>query len=550
MPVPVQTTENSSSSAGKRHDAVRGPFVWNCAAVFLALLFALSGLRGAAGGAPIDYDAPRHALNGAMLRDLVAEGAILHPVDFARTYYSHFPALTIPYHPPLFPAVEAVFYQFFGVSYLTARLTVAFTVALTFLLLYILGRRLTGSEFTALAAAAFFFLLPLTRLMTGEVMLEMPSLALVIVSLLLLHKALDTGPPFRGLIGFGIAAAATVWTKQTAMFVIGVPVVALFAKYRLLPLKHWRVWVGLAISSAASVLMIALMKVAGASSNTTWDYEPLPRMALHHADFYFRIVWDNFTAAGTLLLIAGLLWYGYQRLRAGHWLPTDLAVAAIAMNVALVLVLPPADGRYLLPAFPMAILLAMWSVSDWASRFHIPAIALRAATAAVFGVIFAATSLAAPPTLTGIPEAAQMVASREPDRVLVCADHNGPIVFEFRVHQPSRKTFVLRGHGLPAATFEPAAFGKFLHDYGIEYVLMEDTIKPEPYDGLKADAVDGLQFERAFRVDGDRNSTGVIRVYRFLHPSASPAKRFRALSAIGTSEREVILDRTDQKNEH
>ena len=39
------------------------------------------------------------------------------------------------------------------------------------------------------------------------------------------------------------------------------------------------------------------------------------------------------------------------------------------MNVALVLVLPPADGRYLLPAFPMAILLAMWSVSDWASRF-------------------------------------------------------------------------------------------------------------------------------------------------------------------------------------
>src|SRR5579871_4730124 len=102
----------------------------------LALLFASIALFGYNTTDLVDADASRHAMNGALIYDMIRTGHIFHPVQYAIYYYGHFPAITLPYHPPLFPAIEAVFYAIFGVSVFTGRLAVAVAVGMCCILLY------------------------------------------------------------------------------------------------------------------------------------------------------------------------------------------------------------------------------------------------------------------------------------------------------------------------------------------------------------------------------------------------------------------------------
>src|SRR5215471_16124288 len=112
-----------------RNGAVRRKILWQgflrLAPLLLAIFFGILSLRGVAGSSIADYDPPRHALNGAFVLDLFRHGKVLHPVQFGYWYYSRLPALSLPYHPPVFPAIEALAFAVFGVSPVVARLTVA-----------------------------------------------------------------------------------------------------------------------------------------------------------------------------------------------------------------------------------------------------------------------------------------------------------------------------------------------------------------------------------------------------------------------------------------
>eukprot|EP01034_Spumella_vulgaris_P042091 gene42091-52177_t len=70
-------------------------------------------------------DAPRHALNGVFVKDLIAAAPWSDPSRYAYDYYAQYPALTILFYPPLFYAISAPFYALFGVSEGTALLVVA-----------------------------------------------------------------------------------------------------------------------------------------------------------------------------------------------------------------------------------------------------------------------------------------------------------------------------------------------------------------------------------------------------------------------------------------
>src|SRR5256885_714708 len=70
---------------------------------FIALGFGAWSLRTVGPYNIAETDAARHAMNGAFLHDLIASGKFSDVMGFARNYYAHLPALSIPYHPPLFP---------------------------------------------------------------------------------------------------------------------------------------------------------------------------------------------------------------------------------------------------------------------------------------------------------------------------------------------------------------------------------------------------------------------------------------------------------------
>src|SRR5579862_9835579 len=89
-----------------------------------ALFFSLWPLRAVHNTGITDTDAARHAMNGAFIYDLVRTGHLLRPIEYAKNYYGRLPALSMPFHPPVFPAIEAVFYAVFGVNLVAAQLAV------------------------------------------------------------------------------------------------------------------------------------------------------------------------------------------------------------------------------------------------------------------------------------------------------------------------------------------------------------------------------------------------------------------------------------------
>ena len=143
----------------------------------MALVVLVASMRGVDRVRFTHVDATHHALNGAFVYDLVRTGNFTHPIAYAKQFYARFPGITIPYHPPLFPFVEALFYAVFGVTYFAARLSVAVAAAVCAFLLFRLVKSTHQNDWFAFAATVVFMALPVSLREASEVMLEFPALA-------------------------------------------------------------------------------------------------------------------------------------------------------------------------------------------------------------------------------------------------------------------------------------------------------------------------------------------------------------------------------------
>ena len=91
--------------------------VWLIAGLLVLAVVALLFAGAPHGGAFYWSDAPRHALNGVFVKDLLLDLPLDDPAGYAYRYYAQYPALTILFYPPLFYAISAPFYALLGVSH-------------------------------------------------------------------------------------------------------------------------------------------------------------------------------------------------------------------------------------------------------------------------------------------------------------------------------------------------------------------------------------------------------------------------------------------------
>ena len=196
--------------------------VIECLPYILALVVILWSMRDVKSIHFKHVDSTHHALNGAFVYDLVRTGNLAHPVAFGKQFYSRFPGITIPYHPPLFPFVEALFYSVFGVTFFAARLSVATAAGVVAFLMFRLVKSTHQSDSLAFAATISFMAPPISQYSAADVMLEFPALAFTLGALYCLRD-LDKGYPWSRAYPFALLTAAAVWTKQHAVFLGLVP---------------------------------------------------------------------------------------------------------------------------------------------------------------------------------------------------------------------------------------------------------------------------------------------------------------------------------------
>ena len=498
--------------------------------MLLAVLFGIWSLRGVNGSSIADYDSPRHALNGAFILDLFRHGKLLHPVHFGYWYYSRLPALSLPYHPPVFPAIEALAFALFGVSSFVARFTVAVATAVAVLLLIRLIRATHGSRLLAFVVTASFFALPSVQQLSKTVMLEIPALVFVLAAFwfLLPEDRIFSAP--RSL-WFGILGALAIWTKQT-VFLLPLPFLYVFLsrRWNLLPRRY--LWMDSLILTASSIwLLVLAQELHWNGINRSWTKESVLQQFADNSNYYLHHgLWVIVLMAITLLTYR--LPGGDQDFRNDRLYLTWLLAA-----VMIVLTSPAYSARYLFFAIPPVLVLffnAVYRISrslSAHSAWIVPA---------VICLVWVSYGFAKshPIYLRGPDEAAKVLFDGGYRRILYCGNANGAFIFGVRSNDSSLATIVIRGDKLPLQTFDSGQLEEFVKLYGIDAVVLEESAKAQPWDSLE-----NLSFWSLLRVlpvsDSEGEMSGSLFIYGINNPTTVPESSLQIpISVLG---RDVIV---------
>jgi hypothetical protein len=331
-----------------------------------------------------DYyiDEAQHGVTGLFVADALHDLPLLHPVQYAYTYYAQYPAVAILHWPPLFYVFEAISYLVLGPSVVSARLTVIFFSILLLYQWFRLVEELQDS-YTAAISTAVLGLLPMVLLFEKTVMLEIPSLALCVAAIRHWIRYLDQGRR-SSLYAFGFWLTAALLCKQTSVYLV------VFCALTLLATRKWKRIFSLDALAVAGmvavlagpflVLMLflqgkAVAKDLGSHRMSGWErisYYPstlpssFPPALLVLAGLGLLLAWRWNKRGQTVLMVCWILagyltfsWFGQKEARFSiYWFPPlvyfgiglltqffqvprlRLAMRAVAVLVVAVLVVP------------------------------------------------------------------------------------------------------------------------------------------------------------------------------------------------------------------
>jgi Dolichyl-phosphate-mannose-protein mannosyltransferase len=515
---------------------------WKCAATtvlpyVLALLFALLALRGALSTDVVDPDAARHGMNGVFLHDLIREGQIGHPVAYAKKYYSHFPALSLPYHPPLLPLAESIFFFLFGVHYFVARLLISLFTGGSVVLFYKLVLKTGGSHFLAVASIMTFFVLRGSYLLSRDIMLEFPALFFALGALHFLADP-DADLDLRSSLGFALLAAAAVWTKQQTIFLGAVPFAHIVIARKWDALKNRWFWFSAAAFGVLVAVLAAVSIGSGFGTNPEWRHGGIADMAAKRVLAYavgFRV---QFTLVPALFIAGSFLFFLFVSEQNSGFKRALYLAWVLAVSIEL-LFLPPYDGRYLFFMQPPLIILA------YAALCRLSELVLRPSRAwlipsAVVVAVFVLNVARVPVRLQGPSTAARLAAGDGNNRILYFGRTNGAFIFALRTLDPKLGSVVIRGDKLSSELLQADRFEAFAHDYGVDFIILEQTNRTVPWDELLASPTGSMHWQADIPLRCSfPDRSGTLHIYRFTNPSPNPKQTI--LMEKGIYRRDVDL---------
>lgn len=227
----------------------------------LALTLVLYG-RGLTTSGPWYGDACNHLMNGIFIHDVLFDipAALSDPMGFATDYYAHFPALSLGYHPPVFPIIEAFFMLLFGVSTVSAQLATLAMAMLMSVASFAWMRRFVDLPHAALGTV-ILTATPLLVYWGQSISLEIPTLAFLVVSAWAFEKVIQArGASWRYSMVFAVALSLAIWTKQHAIFVVPVFGMSLFmqGRIRILLSTPGIVAIGMIVIAALGILLMTV----------------------------------------------------------------------------------------------------------------------------------------------------------------------------------------------------------------------------------------------------------------------------------------------------
>ncbi|PID58071.1 hypothetical protein CSB45_05105 [candidate division KSB3 bacterium] len=187
--------------------------------VLLIVTLGLTGL-GLSGGDFWWSDESRHAMDGVYIHDLLQDHPFFELYQYTERYYAKYPALALTWYPPFFALIEALFYSLFGISVLTARLTVIFFASTGMLFWYFFVQKIYGRA-TAFYSGVLYISTPMVMTWSHTVMLEIPTTAMIMISMYCFYSYFELDKKRYGFY-LALSICGALYTKQTAGFILPV----------------------------------------------------------------------------------------------------------------------------------------------------------------------------------------------------------------------------------------------------------------------------------------------------------------------------------------
>jgi 4-amino-4-deoxy-L-arabinose transferase-like glycosyltransferase len=161
-------------------------------------------------------DGPRYSNAAAMIHDWLLSGELLHPYPFAKRNYAQYPAFSIPYHPPVYPALLGLFFVLTDVSYLSARIFVALCLGGSACFFFAIQRRMQIDRVGCFLSSLLLITTPEIAHWARDTMSEVPGLVFILAGSYFFLQWLSTGRSRHCWAAFGLAEVAFLCRVTTA----------------------------------------------------------------------------------------------------------------------------------------------------------------------------------------------------------------------------------------------------------------------------------------------------------------------------------------------
>lgn len=510
-------------------------------AIAVAMLFLGAPINGA-----FDWsDAPRHALNGVFIKDLVADMPLSDPVGYAYAYYAKYPALTILFYPPLFYVISAPFYALFGVSHETALAVVALHY-----IAFSWGSwrlfRFWLPTWQAAASAGMLIAAPEIAFWGRQVMLEIPAFAFMIWSAVLFTRYRRDSHNVC-LYWAVVLLALSMYTKISTGFLGLAFFATLLAERRGALLRDRHIWLA-ALLGIVTLIPLVLITIkfgqANVQSVAGIADSAVSRTSLSGWLWYARqlpgqLGWPLTVIAGVGVVLALARRLNSQMARGD----TVFWVTWLIFGYVFFSAIDLKEARHSIFILPPLVFAAAHAIRRLAGeRAALPTCALMAALVAGHTVLMRPVHY-----VQGYQEAAQYVAIHAPKNssVLFSGYRDGSFVFNMRTQEKRSDLSVVRADklllkvavrrelGVEQKSITEKQIAERINELGIHYVVMQ----PKFWDDLEA----MKRFERTM------HSSQFREVARIATPSNYPAHEkelviYQNLGEVGDGHTELQLD--------
>ena len=452
----------------------------NSSAVHLFLLASISiivSTKGIGIGETWWSDASQHAMNGVYLLDLIKNLPLNHIYDYTISYYFRYPALTLGFHPPFFPIVEAIFFSIGGISILTAKFTVILFVIIGTIFWYRLIALIYNQQI-AFFASIFLFTSPIIVIWSREVMLEIPALTMVIISVYFFYIYIELSrPKYAYFLTCSIVLA--ILTKQTSIFIV-----PLFISYIILTKKIRRLFNKETLISGIFFLLcitltIVLTLLAGknALAHVTLSMDKIygfSKISFDNLIYYVQCLPEALSFPVLIISSLSIIFFLIKK----HDKATIIFILWIVIDYLIITFISVKEARYLIFLIPPFSLLATLILFEL--RIKIKKVTLSLIIALILSAFQTVKAYTFEhPVISGYETAAKYIAENSKGfGILVNAYYNSNFVFFFRKYDTQKNNIILRGDKLVYQYYngnncDSTSLLKMFADYGIKYIVVE-----------------------------------------------------------------------------